>query len=98
MKTSFARLAYLVAFVLVTSYALFALCGPRGIAALIERQRQVHTLENRNAALAQEIERKRDRIKRLEDSPSEQEMEIRGRLKLVHPDEKIFITGDPANK
>jgi cell division protein FtsB len=98
MKATFSRFAYLVVFVLVLSYALLALHGPRGLAALADKQRQIHDLEKRNLALAQEIERKRERIKRLEDNPSEQEMQIRERLKLVHPDEKVFITGDPAGK
>jgi hypothetical protein len=41
------------------------------------------------------VERKKERIKRLGDNPSEQELEIRRRLKLAHPDEKIYILGDP---
>jgi cell division protein FtsB len=98
MKASLARSAYVVALVLVVGYALITLRGPHGISALMDKQQQVHQLEKRNGALAQEIERKKERIKRLEDSASDQELEIRERLKLVHPDEKVYILGDPAKR
>ena len=61
----------------------------------MEKREQIKLLERRNADLAQEIERKRDHIRRLADNPAEQELEIRERLKLVRPDEKVYITGDP---
>ena len=80
------------------SYAFVALRGPRGLAALNDKRQQIHELETRNTALAQEIERKRDHIKRLEDSASDQEMEIKERLKLVHPDEKVYIIGEPPKR
>ena len=48
-----------------------------------------------NAQLARDIERMRDHIKRLESNPSEQELEIRQRLKLLKPGEKVYITGKP---
>jgi cell division protein FtsB len=48
--------------------------------------------------LAREIERKRERIDRLTGNQAEQEMEIRHRLKLVHPGEKIYILGEPEKK
>jgi hypothetical protein len=40
----------------------------------------------------------RDHLQRLSDDPAEQEIEIRERLKLVHPGEKVYITGDPDKK
>ena len=98
MKASLARSAYFVALLLVVSYAFVTLRGPRGLAALGDKRQQIHELETRNTSLAQEIERKRDRIKRLEDSASDQEMEIRERLKLLHPDEKVYIIGEPAKR
>jgi cell division protein FtsB len=98
MKAPFARIAYLVVFLFVAGYALVTLRGPRGIPALFEKQRQIRTIEQQNADLAKEIERRRDHIKRLEHSPDEQELEIRDRLKLVHPGEKVFITGEPDKK
>jgi cell division protein FtsB len=95
MKAPFARFAYIVAFLMVASYAIVTLRGPRGMGALMEKRTEIRTLERRNAALAEEIERKREHIRRLSDNPAEQELEIRERLKLVRPDEKVYITGDP---
>jgi cell division protein FtsB len=91
MKAPFVRSAYTVTLLLVAGYALITLSGPRGITAWLDKQSQIHQLEKRNAGLAQEIERKRERIKRLGNNPAEQELEIRDRLKLVHPKDKVFI-------
>jgi cell division protein FtsB len=98
MKAPLGRLAYVMAFLMVVSYAFFTLRGPKGIPGLLERQHQIQEAEKRNASLAREIEQKRERIKRLADNPAEQEKEIRQRLKLVHPGEKIYIVGEPEKK
>ena len=98
MKAPFAQIAYLAAFLAVLSYAFFTLHGPHGIPGLLERQRQIRDMQQRNAELDKEIERKRDHIKRLADSPAQQELEIRERLKLVKPGEKVYITGDPSKQ
>jgi cell division protein FtsB len=44
--------------------------------------------------MQREIEEKQERIKRLQENPSEQEFEIRQRLKLAKPGEKIYIIDD----
>jgi cell division protein FtsB len=98
MKAPLARFLYLLLFVAVAGYALVTLRGPRGIPGLLEKQRQIQDMEKRNAGLNREIERKREHIRRLESNPAEQELEIRDRLKLVHPNEKVFIIGRPAKK
>jgi cell division protein FtsB len=98
MKAPLSRMAYVMAFLMVTSYAFFTLRGPRGIPGLLDRQRQVQEAEKRNTALARDNERKREHIKRLAGNPAEQEKEIRQRLKLVHPGEKIYIVGEPEKK
>ena len=98
MKAPLSRLAYVMAFLMVISYAFFALRGPKGIPGLLDRQRQIQEMEKRNTALARQIEQKREHIKRLTDNPAEQEIEIRQRLKLVHPGEKIYIVGEPEKK
>jgi cell division protein FtsB len=68
-----------------------ALKGPQGIQGLIEKHKEIRQLEEQNAALARENERRRDRIERLEDNRSEQELEIRKQLKLLRPGETTFI-------
>src|ERR1044071_9776767 len=98
MKASLSRFAYLIAILLVASYALVTLRGPKGLHALSEKRAEIREMEKSNALLAREIERKREHIRRLSDNPAEQEQEIRERLKLVHPNEKVYITGSSAKK
>jgi cell division protein FtsB len=95
MKSQLVKAVYFAAFLAAASYAFFTLRGPHGIPWLLEKQREIHQMEDRNAKLDQEIERMRDHIKRLETNPSDQELEVRERLKLVKPGEKVFITGKP---
>jgi len=66
--------------------------------ALAEKEARIRELEDRNAALAKEVERKREHIRRLTENPAEQELEIRDRLKLVHPNEKVYIIGEPEKE
>jgi cell division protein FtsB len=98
MKTRFTKYFLPLALAGVAVYAFVTLRGPRGIPGLLEKQRQIQELEKRNTESAKEIERMREHIKRLNDDPSEQEMEIRERLKLVHPGEKVYITGEQDKK
>lgn len=98
MKGTLSRSAYAVAVLVVASYAFVTLRGPKGWSAIGRQREEIRALEKRNAALAQEIERKREHIHRLSENPAEQELEIRERLKLVKPNEKIFIIGAPPKK
>lgn len=93
MRSSVAKIAYPILIALAAGYAFFSL--RTAVPALAERRQQIDLLEKRNAGLAREIESKRDRIQRLRESPSLQELEIRQRLKLVRPEEKVFILQDP---
>ena len=94
MKSSVAKLGYAVAVLVAASYAFVTLRG--GIPALIQKQSEIRTLEKQNADLAREIEFRRERIQRLREDESEQELEIRQRLKLVRPGEKVFILQEPV--
>jgi cell division protein FtsB len=97
MRAPLVRFVSVLTLLVIVGYAVVTLRGPRGIAAYFEKQRQIHQLEKRNAAMAQEIERKRERLDRLAKDPAEQELEIRERLKLVHPKDKVFIL-EPQTK
>ena len=92
MKASLTRFVYVLVFLVAVGYAFFAF--PQGMRAWKDKQRQIQEMEKRNTGLAQEVERKKEHIKRLSDNPSEQELEIRRRLKLAHPDEKIYTFWD----
>jgi cell division protein FtsB len=88
----------MAAVLLAGSYALVTLRGPKGLPALYEKRAQIHEMEKRNEILGREIERKREHIRRLADNPGEQELEIRERLKLVRPNEKVYIIGEPTKQ
>jgi len=98
MRTSLLRLAYTVAALAMASYAYVTLQGPRGVRAWLEKQAAIAQLEKVNTKLSRENEQKRDYIHRLDKDPKVQEQVIREQMKLVHPDEHVFITGAPAAK
>lgn len=83
---------------LATAYGWVFLRGPQGLETLIEKRREIRELEERNANLRRENERRKERIHRLEDSRSEQEMEIRKQLKLQRPGETTFILPESEQK
>lgn len=94
MKISIVRTAYALIVLCGIIYAFVELRGPNGIPGLLEKRRQVHEYEMSNEQLHREIEQKQERIQRLQSDPQEQEIEIRQRLKLASPGEKIYIIDD----
>jgi cell division protein FtsB len=88
------RTLFLIAFVLIASYGYVALQGPQGIRALEQKRREIRQIEEENANLEREIQYRRDRIKKLQDNPAEQELEVRKNLKLLRPGETSFILPD----
>ena len=76
------------------TYAWIAVSGPQGLQTLLDKRREIRELQEQNASLTREIEHRRDRIRRLEGSRSEQEMEIRKQLKLQKAGETTFILPD----
>jgi Septum formation initiator len=65
--------------------------GPQGFPVLLEKQREIRQWEERNAALDRDNQLRRERLRRLVESPSEQDLEIRKQLKLLRPGETTFI-------
>ena len=76
------------------AYALLAVRGPNGVPALMEKRRQITAVQEQNATLAADNQRKRERIEKLDKDRAVQELEIRKRLKLLHPGETQFILPD----
>ena len=72
-------------------YVWIAIKGPQGLQTLLAKRREILLLEEQNAEQRLENERRRERIRRLGESQSEQEMEIRKQLKLQRPGETTFI-------
>jgi len=91
MKLPSIKTAYAIIVILGVIYAFSVLRSQNGIPGLLARRAQVREYEQMNQRLHREIEQKQERIHRLQDNPTEQEFEIRQRLKLAKPGEKIFI-------
>lgn len=84
--------------ILAGAYGWVFLRGPQGLETLIEKRREIRELEERNVNIRLENDRRKERIKRLEESRSEQEMEIRKQLKLQRPGETTFILPESEQK
>jgi cell division protein FtsB len=98
MKVQLARLGYALAFLLVGTYAVATLTGPKGLTALFEKERQIQAAEKRNADLTKDVERAQERIQRLGADRAEQERIVEERLNLVHPGDKVFMLPDSKKK
>lgn len=94
MTGSLQRALIVTAFALMGAYALHQLRGPGGLPAVRAKWDEIKQLEEQNANLQRENDYRRNRIKKLESSPSEQELEIRRKLKLLRPGETSFILPD----
>jgi cell division protein FtsB len=91
MSNSVRRAILVVVFTAIGLYGVVALRGPQGLPALKDRWTEIRKLEEDNANLQRENDYRRDRIKKLEGNASEQELEIRKKLKLLRPGETSFI-------
>lgn len=91
LKTAARRIGLVLILVLSGMYVFATLHGPYGIPALFERRREVRSLQEQNADLMRRLQERKDYIERLKNSPAEQELEIRKRLKLVRPGDTEFI-------
>jgi cell division protein FtsB len=94
VKTPAIKAVYALIVLSGVIYAFIVLRGPNGIPGLRARQELIQEYEGSNLKMQREIEEKQERIKRLQENPAEQEFEIRRRLKLAKPGEKIFIYED----
>lgn len=75
------------------AYATIMLRGPQGISAWTEKRRQIRAMEEQNANLQRDIDLKKERIEKLKNDPSTQELELE-KLGLLHKNDTQFkITG-----
>src|SRR5512139_3766201 len=91
MRPLVSRLMVIVAVLLVSAFALVCLIGPTGLTAYLDKRKEISTLRSKKAALEQEVTDLSKENHGLDVKASEQELEIRRRLKLVKPKEKHFI-------
>ena len=92
------RAGFVLVVILAGAYGWMFLRGPQGLQTLIEKRREIRQLEERNANIRLENDRRKERIRRLQESRSEQEMEIRKQLKLHRPGETTFILPESEQK
>jgi cell division protein FtsB len=92
------RAGFVLVLILACAYGWMFLSGPQGLQTLIEKRREIRELEERNANIKLENDRRKERIRRLQESRSEQEMEIRKQLKLQRPGETTFILPESEQK
>jgi cell division protein FtsB len=91
LESALKRKGALLAAVILAVCVWIGVRLPQGLSDLQEKRALIRQLTEVNAAMKLENDRRRERIRRLETSPSEQEMEIRKQLKLVKPGETTFI-------
>jgi|SRR5579863_3025709 len=95
LRVAARRTGWVAAATVLLAYAWMAFRGPQGIQSLIEKHSEIRELEEQNAAMVRQNQALRDRIVRLEQSDSEQELEIRKQLKLLRPGETTFLLPEP---
>jgi cell division protein FtsB len=99
---SFLRTIGVVGVVALSSaYVFMALRGPQGLTSLEQKWHEIRELQLENAELRRTVDLRTERIRKLQESTSEQELEIRKRLKLMRKGETTFITpaeADPEDK
>ena len=89
------RTGWIAGATVVLAYAWMAVRGPQGIPSLLEKHSEIRELEEQNAGMVRQNQALRERIVRLEQSDSEQELEIRKQLKLLRPGETTFLLPEP---
>ncbi len=94
MKDLLRKSGVFVGALVLCAYGIAALRGPNGLSALAEKRQQIQVLQEQNASLKADNERKRERIELLKNDRATQDLEIRQRLKLVKPGETQFIVPD----
>jgi cell division protein FtsB len=91
MKRILNPLVFFTVAALVATYGYLTLRKPQGLPALHGKWNEIRQMEEDNAALQRENDYRRKRIEKLRDNTSEQELEIRKKLKLLRPGETSFI-------
>lgn len=85
------RFGYLLMIALAVAWAFYHLRGPHGFQAWRQKRQLIQQLEERNRELARQLALKREGIDVLGWYGPAQELEIRKRLKLVKPNDKVYV-------
>lgn len=91
MRRPFSRIGYFLIIALAVGWAFYNLRGPHGFQAWMQKRQLIQQLEERNRELARQLALKREGIDMLGWYGPAQELEIRKRLKLVKPNDKVYV-------
>ncbi len=75
-------------------YVIATLRGPDGVAAVLQKHGEIRNLRQQNADIEKDLRIKRERIRKLSEDSSEQDIVIRERLRLLKQGETTFIIQD----
>jgi cell division protein FtsB len=98
MKPVVLRAGRVLLYVAIAAFLFFGLHVPQGIADLRAKHETIRRLQKENADLAKELEEKRERVRKLRDSSSEQELEIRKQLRYQREGETSIILPEQKSK
>jgi cell division protein FtsB len=91
MKLLVLRAGRLLVLLAAVAFVFFGLRVPQAVADLRAKHETIRRLQKENADLEKELAEKRDRVRKLRDSPSEQELEIRRQLRYQREGETQII-------
>ena len=89
------RFGLVLAFIIVGAYAAVNLTGQQGVSALFGKWNELERIQHENAALAGKLEERKEKLRILKESPAQQELEIRRKLKRLKQGETIYDVPDP---
>ena len=96
MRGLFQRLALITFFCLVAVGVTAHLRSPAGIPAALQKREQIRLIEEHNRTLREEIERRKERVHRLETDQDYRDREIRERYNVQKPNEQtIYLQSNP---
>ncbi len=94
MKPAVYHVGRVAGFVALVVLLFFGLRVPEAIATLRQKHESIRQLQKQNADLEKSLSEKRDRVRKLRDSRSEQEMEIRRHLRYQREGETSIYVPD----
>jgi cell division protein FtsB len=100
MSSLLRHLGIFAAAALACFYVVVLWKGPQGIPAMLRVREEVIEMEQQNRVLKEQIERRKQHIKALENDPVERERAVREGTNLAKPDETtVFLPGEtPTTK
>ena len=97
MKSAAVRLGRAAVIAAVAAGLFFGLRVPQSIAELHQKHQVIRELQKGNADLGKEVGDKRERVRKLRDDRTEQEFEIKKRLKLQKETETAIVPEPSKN-